>query len=270
MKRLIFTAITTLAVMSMTTSCSDRQTDIEEYNLKGNVEYVCDTIWDAVEKFGEIQKNYITNITKTAFNEDGQITSITTYNDKGEITGKIVQDWESKYNLAEKYRYNTQGEIGERYVYNYDKDRIRTVIGHFTTGKDTLETKTYRYDGDLLTRIDGVKGDSTCSCDYTYLDENGSYKLIEKDYKGNTNEETRYLDSDKRTTKLILNQVEYKFKYDDNGNYASTTYLQNELIYDYTEYDDEGNWTVRTITTRINNNNEKNFAIDYRYIKYRK
>lgn len=267
MKRIILTATTVLTIMSAI-SCSDRQSDLEQQNLKGDVVLVTDTIWDAVEKFGEIQKKFMTGITKMTFNEDGQITSITEYDSKGEIIGKKVQVWQDKDQLSETYSYNTDGFIKDRYIYNYDGDRIRTVTGHFTTGRDTLETQTYRYDGKKISRIEGVKGDSISSVDYSYLDDNGSYKLITKDYHGNTNEILQYFDSDRRTVKSVINKVEYLYEYDSNGNYSKVTYLQNEISYHYTKFDDKDNWTERVITTRINNS-QQSLTIDSRHIEYR-
>ena len=97
MKKIILAILSVLRLVSC--KQSEKKNDLTEENLKGKVKSIKETPYEAVDKFGQIEKGNV-------LYDDG--TSFTIYNEKG--------------NIIEENHYDSNGRLDSKYTYEYDKN----------------------------------------------------------------------------------------------------------------------------------------------------
>ena len=213
MKNLLYTFL----VFGLFFSCyENKENDLDKANLNGEVKSIYTTSFEAIEKFGEIekgdkrwQKSYESD-NKSIYNDNGNRIEDNKYDKDGELTNK----WKGKYdvneNLIEGKYYDEDGELSFKWKFKYDDNG------------NLIESNGYDKDGELTSK----------------------YKS-KYDVNGNLIESIRYDEDGELRIKL-------KFKYDDNGNqieeknYDEDGELENKYIYEY-KFDDKENWIQKTI-----------------------
>ncbi|MBQ5742046.1 MAG: hypothetical protein IIV53_09405 [Bacteroidaceae bacterium] len=221
-------------------SCNDQKTWVEANGLKGNIISFTDTFWYAKEKFGEIHKEGMEYYQKVELNKDGQITTITKYDDDGDILKKSVQQWEDKHRLSSVTDYNEDGDVSIKDVYTYDGDKVISIARR-NYSEDYEEQLSYEYDGNRLSKFIGQKDGKTRTTTFTYIDENDSYIEVCIDYEGKETESTIYLDSEGRIVEMLHNGDKYTYQYNKNGLNEKSIYANFVYTYAY-KFDNKGNW----------------------------
>ena len=98
MKKIILAILSVLRLVSC--KQSEKKNDLTEENLKGKVKSIKETPYEAVDKFGQIEKGNV-------LYDDG--TSFTIYNEKG--------------NIIEENYHNSNGRLYEKHTYKYEYDK---------------------------------------------------------------------------------------------------------------------------------------------------
>ena len=249
-------------------SCNDQKTWVEANGLKGNIISFTDTAWFAKEKFGEIHKEWMQYYTKVELNEDGQITTVTEYDDDDDILKKTIQQWEDKHRLSSVTYYDEDGDVSIKEVYIYNGDKVISIARR-NYSDDSEELLSYEYDGNKLSKFIGQKDGKTSTTTYTYIDENESYKEVCIDYEGKETETTIYLDSEGRIVEMLHNGDKYTYQYNKNGLKEKSTYANFVFTYAY-KLDNKGNWTERVEYSKWKDEKTSIHSYITRGIEYKK
>ena len=140
MKNLLYTFL----AFGLFFSCSEnKENDLDKVNLKGNVKSIYTTSFEAIEKFGEIEKGdkarefVWDNDIKTYYNDNGNRIEENQYDEEGELTSKRKYKYDDNGNVIEANQYDEEGELTRKYKYKYDDNGNR------------IEAKEYDEDGEL-------------------------------------------------------------------------------------------------------------------------
>lgn len=248
--------------------------DLQIMNLKSSVKSVKETSYEAVEKFGEIQKGEKKRILGLGldfyiiFNEKGNKTEESEYNSDGTLSVKHTYHYNEKGKIDYEQYYRPDGSKWKTTNYTYDEKgnwhEYSVVEGDYYLNKSTysydekgnmIEMKSYKLDKGI--RCSEFNYDTTPFYKYTYkYNEKGnliegnsyntdgslSYKDTYKyDDKGNKTESNRYRSDGRLYTKGLYddkgNTIEYSM-YNLNGS------LYSKSTYKY-EYDNHNNWTKK-------------------------
>lgn len=239
--------------------------------------------YDAVEKFGELQKDKVIETTITEFNSIGNMINETSYDEKDKIRSVTKYTYDLKNNLIEK----STSSIGILLVNKYDSEnrciqtdelkndrslRFRTKNKFSVDGKLT-EANTYNAKGILYKKNLYKYDDRGNLIDISWYKKDGtlSYKVL-KDYdeNGNVIMEDNLVDilgERGSTMTFVYNNLSKVIKtsftsndgmeynriteYDEYGNVISENSTSDSPINQYTStykytYDSIGNWNTRT------------------------
>ena len=246
-------------------SCGKQQNVLLRYEVDGNIKTIRSTGYEAIEKFGEVTEGdvlygdilYEEDIHNLIeFNKEGNITSISYFNNKGDLSKKRLYNYDEdgKVNTINNYD-GTGDEIG-RTVYTYnDNKKVVKVVDYDKSGKE-IYTRTSDWNGDKVIRRQYIKGNTEGG--YTLNEYNGNtlVKSVEYDNSSNpTGEYTEY--ENEKVKKIVTNDFAINLTYNDKGLCSSIENGQRFSInsfwrakgesytYDYI-YDAKGNW-VRKI-----------------------
>ncbi|MEI6577402.1 MAG: hypothetical protein WCO63_14595 [Bacteroidota bacterium] len=210
------------------------KSDLSKSNLKGKVKIITSTLFDGIEKDGEVQTGVINSIVITDYNTKGNVSAyhgsvpyektswntIFKFNCQGFVKGseslninarygntakKESDKCDSKGNIIKAVRYDEKGEVTDRSVYQYDS------VGNI------IEWDNYKANGDLWFVT-------------TYIFDSNSNMVAKYNFQPDV---SFY---DKST-----------FKYDDNSNQIERKdYVDGKCNYDqssqYLKFDAAGNW----------------------------
>ena len=136
---------------------SEKKNDLTEENLKGKVKSITENTYEAVNKFGQIEKGDILVDSSAVYTDDGHFKI---YNEKGNKIEKNVYDsngrfhykytykYDEKGNKIEENWYNSDGSLDSKYTYKYDeKGNIIEENYHNSNGR-LYEKHTYKYEYD--------------------------------------------------------------------------------------------------------------------------
>ena len=201
MKKIILVILSVLCLVSC--NQSEKKNDLTEENLKGKVKSITENTYEAVDKFGQIEKGDILVDSSAVYTDDGHFKI---YNEKG--------------NKIEENYYNSNGRLYSKTTYKYDEKGNMIEDNFYDSDDGSLIYKnTYKYD---------EKGNKIEEYHY---DEDGkfNYKNTYKyDEKGNNIEKNNY-DSNGRL------DSKYTYEYDKNNNWTQRIEYKNTIPHRITE-----------------------------------
>ena len=201
MKKIILAILSVLRLVSC--KQSEKKNDLTEENLKGKVKSITENTYEAVDKFGQIEKG------------DVLVHSSAVYTDAGHF--EICNE---KGNKIEENYYNSNGRLYSKTTYKYDEKGNMIEDNFYDSDDGSLIYKnTYKYD---------EKGNKIEEYHY---DEDGkfNYKNTYKyDEKGNNIEKNNY-DSNGRL------DSKYTYEYDKNNNWTQRIEYKNTIPHRITE-----------------------------------
>ena len=211
MEKIILVILSVLCLVSC--NQSEKKNDLTEENLKGKVKSITENTYEAVDKFGQIEKGDVLVDSSAVYTDDGHFKI---YNEKG--------------NKIEENYYNSNGSLIYKNTYKYDEKGNKIEENYYNSNGRLYSKTTYKYD---------EKGNIIEKNGHNY---DGSYKITYKyDEKGNNIEQNNY----KYDGSFLY---KYTYKYDEKGNnieknnYDSNGRLDSKYTY---EYDKNNNWTQR-------------------------
>ena len=279
MEKIILVILSVLCLVSC--KQSEKKNDLTEENLKGKVKSITENTYEAVDKFGQIEKGDVSYYAYavTIYNEKGNKIEENHYNSYGMLYEKYTYKYDENGNNIEECHYE-DGILSKKHTYKYDENgnNIQKRRYYYKNGKfNSKSSYTYKYDENgnnieechYLTdgKIDykttykyDEKGNKIEICRYDY--DNLSYKYTYKyDEKGNNIEKNKYYSS---------GNLNYKstYKYDENGNKIEENSYDFIHRFDYKdtykyEYDKNNNW-IQQVTYE----NNKPTQIKERIIEY--
>ena len=137
-----------LATLSASCNQSEKKNDLTEKNLKGKVKSIKETPYEAVDKFGQIEKGnvlYDDYTSFTIYDEKGNIIEENYYDSDGNLSSKDTYEYDEKGNNIEKNNYDSDGSLNSKTTYKYDEKG--NMIEYNTDGRFG-EKYTYKYEYD--------------------------------------------------------------------------------------------------------------------------
>ena len=182
---------------------SEKKNDLTEENLKGKVKSITENTYEAVEKFGQIEKGDVLVDSSAVYTDDGHFKI---YNEKG--------------NKIEENYYNSNGRLYSKTTYKYDEKGNMIEDNFYDSNDGSLIYKnTYKYD-EKGNKIEEYHYDEDGKFNYKY-----TYKY---DEKGNNIEKNNY-DSNGRL------DSKYTYEYDKNNNWTQRIEYKNTIPHRITE-----------------------------------
>ena len=201
MKKIILAILSVLCLVSC--NQSEKKNDLTEENLKGKVKSITENTYEAVDKFGQIEKGDILVDSSAVYTDDGRFKI---YNEKG--------------NKIEENYYNSNGRLYSKTTYKYDEKGNMIEDNFYDSDDGSLIYKnTYKYD-EKGNKIEEYHYDEDGKFNYKY-----TYKY---DEKGNIIEENHY-DSNGRL------DSKYTYEYDKNNNWTQRIEYKNTIPHRITE-----------------------------------
>ena len=140
---------------TLVSSCSNnndvlRSKDLDDHQLKGNVESVKVATYEAINSFGNIVKGKIKSrlyrsVEVTEFNDSGFITSTSSYTKNGELDGKRIYSYKNNQ-IDNIISYDSDGDLVLKTIYEWDNDLLLSTITYDNKGREGSKI-IYEYDG---------------------------------------------------------------------------------------------------------------------------
>jgi len=240
MKKLLYLFLTVLIV-----GCSGdaKKNDLTVLNLNGNVKSITETVFEAIEKFGEITNGKIKYTYSFIFNNNGNKIEENYYEADGSLKNKQIYKYDDNGNMFEENYYEADGSLGYKKIYKYD-DKGNMFEGYSYEADGSLGSKfIYKYDDnrnkieDHIYKADGSLGSKNI---YKYDDNgfqvykkygfNSTIKTDKYDDRGNKIETIYYWGDDKKGSKNT-----YKYDNDNRGNWINQVTYFDDLPFLITE-----------------------------------
>lgn len=129
MKKIILATLSVLCLVSC--NQSEKKNDLTEENLKGKVKSITENTYEAVDKFGQIEKGDVLVDSSAVYTDDGHFKIYNEkgnkieenyYNSNGSLIYKNTYKYDEKGNNIEKNNYDSNGRLDSKYTYEYDKN----------------------------------------------------------------------------------------------------------------------------------------------------
>lgn len=129
MKKIILAILSVLCLVSC--NQSEKKNDLTEENLKGKVKSITENTYEAVEKFGQIEKGDVLVDSSAVYTDDGRFKIYNEkgnkieenyYNSNGSLIYKNTYKYDEKGNIIEENHYDSNGRLDSKYTYEYDKN----------------------------------------------------------------------------------------------------------------------------------------------------
>ena len=202
MEKIILVILSVLCLVSC--NQSEKKNDLTEENLKGKVKSITENTYEAVDKFGQIEKGDVLVDSSAVYTDDGRFKI---YNEKG--------------NKIEENYYNSNGSLIYKNTYKYDEKGNKIEENYYNSNGRLYSKTTYKYD-EKGNKIEEYHYDEDGKFNYKY-----TYKY---DEKGNKIEENWY-DSDGS----LYEKHTYKYEYDKNNNWTQRIQYKNTIPLNITE-----------------------------------
>ena len=133
MKKIILATLSVLYLVSygQLEKKSEKKNDLTEENLKGKVKSIKETLYEAVDKFGQIEKGDVLVDSSAVYTDDGHFKIYNEkgnkieenyYNSNGRLYSKTTYKYDEKGNIIEENHYDSNGRLDSKYTYEYDKN----------------------------------------------------------------------------------------------------------------------------------------------------
>lgn len=157
MRKLTF-LISILCVALFFNSCKNsNKTDCERYGLNTNVKSVSVTTYEAESKFGEVVKGDLANRGHytALFDEEGYLTSITDYDEDGELDSKRVFTYDDMNHLTILKEYDEDGHLdySQEWVYEGKYLQKYTATKKRRYGPNDTDSVVYKRSGEEIHEI---------------------------------------------------------------------------------------------------------------------
>ncbi|MGD0710072.1 MAG: hypothetical protein ABR968_02745 [Bacteroidales bacterium] len=271
-----------------------KKTDLEKMNLKGNIKTIYDTLYNVVDKFGELKKEVDTDST-LIFNDKGNLVEVSLYNHNGSLIHTYTYKYDENGNKIEKeykentkldpvavekaykytWKYDSKGNVIEENKYsNYLDKLLNKWISKYDDNGNIIEYNTYNSDGspeskyiymyDDKGKIIKEENNYNTYNVYNYGQIINLYKITWKyDSSGNKTKEKNILYN--KNENANYNEAKVIWKYDNKGKLIEENQYSayGNLVYKYTyKYDDKGNMIEK------DQNNSKGSLISKWITKY--
>ena len=129
MKKIILATLSVLCLVSC--NQSEKKNDLTEENLKGKVKSITENTYEAVDKFGQIEKGDVLVDSSAVYTDDGHFKIYNEkgnkieenyYNSNGSLIYKNTYKYDEKGNNIEKNNHDSNGRLDSKYTYEYDKN----------------------------------------------------------------------------------------------------------------------------------------------------
>ena len=129
MEKIIWVILSLLCLVSC--NQSEKKNDLTEENLKGKVKSITENTYEAVDKFGQIEKGDILVDSSAVYTDDGHFKIYNEkgnkieenyYNSNGSLIYKNTYKHDKNVNIIEECRYNKFGRLREKDTYKYDEN----------------------------------------------------------------------------------------------------------------------------------------------------
>ena len=139
--------VITLLLLIVRCAQNKEKSDRDDLNLSKKVKSVRDFEYEAIEKFGEVEKgDYYKygNNQSLVFDEAGNQTENNTYNSDGSLDIKTTYKYDEKGNKIERNTYNSDGSIKSKLTYEYDYNTKGDWVQKIKSKNDIAKTITKR------------------------------------------------------------------------------------------------------------------------------
>ena len=216
MKKIILAILSVLRLVSC--KQSEKKNDLTEENLKGKVKSIKETPYEAVDKFGQIEKGNVLYddfiFPFTIYDEKGNKIEEYHYDEDGNLSSKDTYEYDEKGNNIERNWYDSDGRLGYKLIYKYNEKGNIIEENYYDSNGSLSYKTTYKYDK-KGNKIEDNSYDSDGS-----LNSKTTYKYDEKGNMIEYNTDGRF--GEKYT---------YKYEYDKNNNWIQqVTYEDNKPI----------------------------------------
>ena len=129
MEKIILVILSVLYLVSC--NQSEKKNDLTEENLKGKVKSITENTYEAVDKFGQIEKGNVLVDSSAVYTDDGRFKIYNEkgnkieenyYNSNGRLIYKNTYKYDEKGNIIEENHYDSNGRLDSKYTYEYDKN----------------------------------------------------------------------------------------------------------------------------------------------------
>lgn len=258
--------------------CRKPNNDLNQLNIKGNVDSVTDSLWYATEKFGEVCKESLCGYSITDFDKHGNIVSCTEFNADGDIENKQTYTYD-ECTLVEQCCYDGSGKLTEKHAYLSDKGKIiKETIKYHSSIYDyyfNSQEGCYYYTKDRLDSIVFFTPElGRCAARLYFKDNSGyGYKNYAISAMGTMDSSTIYLDDGGRKIKVIEKSGIYTYSYNSNGDVEERhSPGRMRIRYKY-KYDRKNNWVEQIayveLLDKVSENNTLINVVN-RHISYTK
>lgn len=224
---------------------------LKVYGLRGKVKSLKQSTFEAIDKFGVVQKGKRIDIDNDFdfnrllyFNENGDWTTIFDFDSLGNLSSKTVCTYDSESKLIELTVSSGADQLTEKHVYNYIQGRI-SQIAHYDSVGNLLKKTLYEYDNmnqKIESReylVDGTKGEKETwaydkqgvlveHCNYR---ASGALSIRKKYDKNGNNIENNFTQFG----------IQFLHRYDKNGNAVESTLKNTDgETKSYYEYNSNG------------------------------
>lgn len=247
-------------------SCNTQQSkELKDLNLKGKIKTITQNKFEAIEKFGKVEKGErvahdkseifdFFNLNSTAhFSQQGNLEELSVYKRNGKLDAKII----SKDSILDVY--SSKGKLQMKFVAD-DIDYPKKVA-------------LYDSDGDLMLKIESeydnnfnpissryISNDNEIMLE-TFSSYDNNNRLISEESK-ETKKEKSYLR--RKTTTIINSSMAYKYNKNQDVNEITATEGEEVIVKTFKyKYDDKQNWI-----SKIEYHNSVPRTITEREIKY--
>ena len=273
-----------LVIALSLTSCnnnSDKTFEYELYGLNSPVKSINVTTYEAEFKFGEITKgdleydgHYLAE-----FNDVGNITKVTTFDDDGELDNISKYKYNENGNLIENAMYYKNGDLLFQINYEYDDKYIiktKSIQSSYTKEQTKRITNIIR-DGKRIIEENIIENDSIISkIKYQRYDDKGCEWIMYNELGDEISKGLREWNKKQQIIKMCINEECIEIVYNDKNlpiylknakPYMNTffSYPSNNIDNIEYEYDKKGNWIKQLV---YEGENEIPYTISERVIIY--
>ena len=157
MKKIILVILSVLCLVSygQLEKKSEKKNDLTEENLKGKVKSITENTYEAVDKFGQIEKGDVLVDSSAVYTDDGHFKIYNEkgnkieenyYNSNGSLIYKNTYKYDEKGNNIEEYHYDEDGKFNYKYTYKYDEKGNNIEKNNYDSNGRLDSKYTYEYD----------------------------------------------------------------------------------------------------------------------------